>query len=449
MNDIRFFAREPIGSSTYPLPDQPVDIDKTLSTLKAGTNQKKSILYIHVPFCDQICSFCGFTRLIGKESMKDTYVNALIHEIRMYAQLEYIQSLGVSSVFLGGGTANSLSAKHLDTILASIKANFTLDIDCQITCEGTPQNFTEDRIEVLKRHNVSRVSAGIQTFNKEIRTEHLRMNYGKYELLGHIENIRKHFSDFNIDMIYNFPDQTDTIWDDDLNTAIGSGATHLTIYPLVLLEGTAFYSDYVKKQKYPAPDHEREIALFKHTVNTLRNTAYEKYSVNDWAFPQRESRYITLDAESVDVIGLGAVAHGYLGGMVYKNIQSPKEYIDFISRKSCLPISRQRYLSERDKMDRHMVMGLRLDNLDLSSFERTYGRKAQDVYASQIADMCESGYLKLRDDHLVFTDEGLVWANNVRSYFEREKVPCVGYSDTTGIGQSGKDHYGELAIRKA
>lgn len=443
MKIIEFVDREPIGSSTYPLPDQLCDLN--LFRAKLQSHEKKqptAILYVHVPFCDQICSFCGFSRLIGHDNLKSSYVDALLREMTLYSDLPYIQSLSVESVFLGGGTANSLSPAHLDAILGRLKKSFNLADDCEMTCEGTPQNFTDDRIEILKKHNVSRASAGIQTFDRGIRTEHMNMRDGKDELLEYIDRIRKHFPNFNLDFIYNLPGHTDAIWEDDLETAIKSGAKHLTIYPLVLLNRTIFNTDYVKKNRFPPPDRAKEIKYFQYTMERLSNSIYtNKYSVNDWSVPGCDSRYIIEDAGSRNVIALGSVGHGYLNGMVYKNIQQPIKYIETVMKAGSLPVDMQRVLTGRELMERYMVMGLRLKKLSLAPFYEFFGERAEDVFAFEIAEMCENGYLRLDGDTLIFTEKGDVWQNNVRSHFEKEKIACVGYSDTIGIGASGKDHY--------
>jgi oxygen-independent coproporphyrinogen-3 oxidase len=162
VNKIIFSHREPIGSSTYPMPNDPVDMGRTLSALKAScVANKKSTLYIHIPFCDQVCSFCGFNKSVSPEELKEKYVDALIEEMRIYSNLEYVQSVQVGAVYLGGGTPNCLSSEQLDRILSHLREWFPLDSDVEITCEGVIQNFTAERIASLKKHGVNRVSAGI------------------------------------------------------------------------------------------------------------------------------------------------------------------------------------------------------------------------------------------------------------------------------------------------
>lgn len=448
---ITFSTREPIGSSTYPMPDGAVDLEKTLQILTNPLSWNKiSTLYIHIPFCDQLCSFCGFNKYLSPEDVKEDYVVALIEEMRMYSQFRWVQDLQIPAVYLGGGTPNSLSAQQMDRILSCLRDFFPLTADCQITCEGTPMNFTEDRIAVLKKNGVTRVSAGIQTFNREIRLEHLHMREGKEELLNYIKRIETHFENFNLDMIYNLPNQTEEIWKDDLETVLSTNVKHLTIYPLVLLENTMFYSDYVKKNKYPPPDQDNEIHLFDITLKRLRETPFTKgrYTVRDWAYPGHACRYIQLNANSSHVLALGAGAHGFIGGYTYKNAKIIKKYIEKINSKQ-LPYDGQTFCSRTEIMERFMVMGLRLLELNLNRFEEFFGEDWRPHFSEKIQDMIISGFVKVEDGRINYTSTGDVWSNNVRSYFESKRGHTVGYTDTLGIGETGKDHYSKISRVKA
>lgn len=451
LNKVIFSHREPIGSSTYPMPNDPVDMERTLSALKTPcTANKRSTLYIHIPFCDQVCSFCGFNKSVSPEELKAQYVDALIEEMRIYSKLEHVQSLQVGAVYLGGGTPNCLNPEQIDRILSHLRQWFSLDSDVEITCEGVIQNFTTERIASLKKHGVNRVSAGIQTFDQEIRKTHLHMRQNKEELLAGIANLRANFSNFNLDFIYNLPEQTDEIWAEDVRLALSSGATHLTFYPLVLLENTAFYSDYVKTKKHDVPCQEREIRLFEYTLDRIKSSQYtNQYSVRDWAIPGHDCRYIRMNAESNNIIALGAGAHGYLAGITYRSIRSIKKYINAVLEQRQLPYEAQCFSTEAEQMQRYMVMGLRLKDLDMRPFKERFGVAFLDVYADKIKDMVSNGYIRIAGDYLEFTAKGDIWANNVRSYFEGKKGVTVGYADTTSIGKDGKTHYSTITRIKA
>ncbi len=452
MTKVIFSHREPIGSSTYPMPDDKIDMDKTLTQFNEMSAEGRcSTLYIHIPFCDQVCSFCGFNKAVSPEDLKEKYVTALIEEMRQYSQLNHVTSLEVGAVYLGGGTPNCLTSEQLERILFHINLWFNLVDDVEITCEGVIQNFTQERVDALKKHGVNRISAGIQTFNREIRIEHLHMRQGKEELLQQIQHLKNNFDNFNLDFIYNLPNQTDEIWAEDVDLALHSGASHLTFYPLVLLENTAFYSEFVKQKKYEAPVQDREIEMFDYALDKVRDgSPYTNlYSVRDWAKPGYDCRYIRMNAESNSIIAFGAGAHGYIADATYRNIRSTKQYIKTVMEDKKLPLEAQCFSTESERKQRYMVMGLRLKNLNMKPFEDCFGIKFSEEYQEKIADMVESGYIEVNGDTLNFTPLGEVWGNNVRTYFEGKTGVNVGYADTTSIGKDGKTHYSLITRIKA
>jgi oxygen-independent coproporphyrinogen-3 oxidase len=447
---IEFSGREPIGSSTYPMPSEDINYKSHYERLQQRplSNEKTSTLYIHIPFCDQICSFCGFNKFISTEERKVAYVQALLQEIAFYSQFPYIKELEITAVYLGGGTPNSLSSTQLDLILKAIHVSFNLTQDCEITCEGTPQNFTEDRIDILKANKVFRVSAGIQTFNQAIREEHLHMRNNEEELIGFIERIEKNFDNFNLDFIYNLPKQTFENFHHDLDVAFLRKATHLTVYPLVLLENTRFYSDYVKLKKNEIPSEEKEIAFFDILLERMKHTSFDTYSVRDWALPGKECKYIYSNAKCNQVLALGAGAHGYVAGITYRNERNLNRYGELISQK-LIPVDRHKICTDEELMQRFMVMGLRLFKLNMLDFHKKFDCNWQDVFGEKVKDLVDNGYLTLNDNVINHTDKGHVWANNIRTYFEGQKGLSVGYTDSVGIDSSGKSHFKEISRIKA
>jgi oxygen-independent coproporphyrinogen-3 oxidase len=450
MEKVNFSVREPIGSSTYPMPSDPIHYERHLNQLNLpGYNKNKvTSIYIHIPFCDQICSFCGFNKSVSPEDKKEMYVQALIKEIQLYANQEHIKSLDIQSVYLGGGTPNSLSADQLDKILTALHDCFDCITNCELTCEGTPQNFTDDKAIVLKKHHVHRISAGIQTVNQDIRKEHLHMRNGETELLSYIEKIQNNFDNFNLDFIYNLPGQTVDIWNHDMDVALATNATHLTIYPLVLLERTRFYTDYVKTKKHDVPSQDMELKFFDITLKRMMSSRFVPYTIRDWSLPGKHCRYIQLNAECNQVLAFGAGSHGYIAGMTYRNERNIVEYCKLINQ-GILPIDNHKICTKSQLMQRYMVMGLRLFNFDLSTFSTRFDTTWQDVYGEKINNLVNSGYLLLDGNKITHTTKGHIWANNIRTYFEEEVEKSVGYSDSLGIDKTGKSHYSTISRIKA
>jgi oxygen-independent coproporphyrinogen III oxidase len=451
MKTLHFSHREPIGSSTYPPPNAAVDWKEVSARLaRACDGFPGSTVYVHIPFCDQICSFCGFNKAVSNEATKERYTKALVREIERYGHTRFVASLKIGAVYLGGGTPNALNADQLSRILKALRQNLPIADYAEITSEGIVQNFDFERCQALREGGVNRISAGIQTVNRSIREAHLHMRNGREELREGVEKMKSNFDNVNLDFIYNLPRQTDEIWAEDVRFALSSGAQHLTFYPLVLLENTIFYADYVKNKKYDDPDESREIDMYRYTLGEIGRSPYtNRYSVRDWALPGYDCRYIRMNAESNHILALGAGAHGYLAGFTYRTIRSTVNYLEFIEQQSGLPLDGIKIASESERMQRYAVMGLRMRNLDLAPFEKRFGNRFLDVFEKQVGEMIDRGYLVENAGRLNFTDKGDIWANNVRTHFEGRVGRTVGYTDTASIGEDGKTHYSKITRIKA
>ena len=450
MTDLTFAHREPIGSSTYPMPVGEFDTVAVSAALAKPARNDMAAVYVHVPFCDQICSFCGFNKFLSTEEIKSRYVDSLIQEISQWSRTAYVQSLRINSVYLGGGTPNSLDPDQLARILIALRKLLPFEEDCQITCEGTARNFTAERNAALLENGVTRISAGVQTFDRSIRESHLNMSDGEEDVLGYIDQIKQDFADFNLDMIFNLPGQSDEIWARDLALAIESGSSHLTMYPLVLLEHTAFYTDYVVKGKHQPPSQEREIDLFRATVERLSETPYGdgRYTVRDWAKPGGACRYIDSNARANEVLAFGPGAHGFAAGFTYRTVKGVKAYCDAIAVGE-FAIEQQSFCTQRDLMERFFVMGLRLRKFDTAGLVERFGEPIPDDFSKTLERLVASGYVEMTGSEVTYTEKGHVWANNIRSLFESRRAHVVGYSDTLSIGKTGKDHYSSIARVKA
>lgn len=217
-----------------------------------------------------------------------------------------------------------------------------------------------------------------------------------------------------------------------------------------MLEKTPFYFDFVKKEKYPAPDQSREIDLFNWSVERLDKTEFKhRYSVRDWAKKGNHCRYICLNAEDNQVLAFGAGAHGYLAGTTYRTHRMLENYSSEILDKKRFPLEGQCVCTNDELMQRYMVMGLRLLRLDMRPFEQKFGISWKEVFAKKVEILQNSGYVSIDGDIVEFTREGNIWANNARTYFEGKKGLSVGYTDTVSIGSSGKDHYSSISRIKA
>ena len=206
-------------------------------------------LYVHIPFCVRKCAYCDFLSFPSKEDLRQEYVNALIREIRGYGKR--YASCHVPTVFIGGGTPSILSSTQIQAVFSAIRETFRVDPEAEITMEANPGTVTEEKLLAWKGAGVNRISIGLQS----VRDEELRM-------LGRIHDHRQFLDTWrlvrqagmenvNIDLISAIPGQTPESWRETLRKTVELAPEHLSVYSLIIEEGTPFYEWYSNGPRDP------------------------------------------------------------------------------------------------------------------------------------------------------------------------------------------------------
>ena len=359
--------------------------DDRLPAPIAGQNY---MLYVHIPFCEVLCPYCTFHRVVcGKEYMK-SYFAQLRHEMFLVARLGY----RFHSMYVGGGTP---------TILMDELAH-TIDLACElfgireVSCETNPNHLEPEMIGML-RGRVQRLSVGVQSFDDGLLRYMKR--YEKYgsgmEILQRIEKVAGIFPTLNIDLIFNFPNQSEQILEDDLKKAIHSEANQVTFYPLMTSTMVKrAISDTIGKV-----DYRREARYYWRILNALSKNFTAKSA---WTFSRNGQGMIDeYIVECDDYVGIGSGAFSYLGGRLYINTFSLMEYERALSEGS-QPLSKMISFSRYDQMRYNALMSLFGLRLDKRRFRQIYHISVEQALWLEVL------YLRLvkafeRDDEDVMT----------------------------------------------
>ena len=195
-------------------------------------------VYIHIPFCQSICSYCSFTKFFYNEKQVDLYLDSLKKEVQEKYKGEIIKT-----IYIGGGTPSALSLKQLDTLLSMIDS-FVGDDTLEYTIEVNPESATLDKLECMYTHGVNRISAGVQTFNNDLlkKIERYHTSDIAKEVIRNAKAIG--FKHISIDLMYGLPGQTLEDVKEDLHIALLLPINHLSYYSLILEEHTRLYDNY-------------------------------------------------------------------------------------------------------------------------------------------------------------------------------------------------------------
>lgn len=352
-------------------------------------NNPKS-LYIHIPFCEHICKYCDFTKLFYFPRFEKPYLEALKKEISSKVKNK------IFTLYFGGGTPTSLSDEGFEDIL-SFAAKY-LAKDYEFTVEANVENLTESKLDIMKRCGVNRLSIGVQsTCNallKEIGRQHTFEDAQKIIKLAK----SKGFSNINIDLIYGFKNEGLDELKKDLEEFIKLDIDHISIYSLIVEQGSLFYA-----QKYPTQDENESRKHYEFIVSFLREHGYERYEISNFACNQKYSRHNLTYWHNEEYYGCGLGASGYENGVRYDNTKSLPEYLkgNYISSSE--------KITSKELEEYFLITNLRLEKgFSKKTYINCFGIDFLEKYKDIIIKHDLLKYFSTNDERVSLNDEGLL-----------------------------------------
>lgn len=387
--------------------------------------KKKLGLYIHIPFCLKKCSYCGFLSFAGKEQMMDQYVEALIKEMEHYkGRLE--DQFQVDSVFLGGGTPTLLKASHVERLLEEVSDWLTLG--CEITMEGNPKTFDEEKLTAFRKAGVNRLSIGCQSLDDQV-LKNIGRVHTRQDFLDSFKMARTAgFDNINMDLMFALPGQSMEVWEENLREAIELEPEHISFYSLQIEEGTPFYNQY-KEDKLKVPSDEEERRMHHRAMDILKKAGYLHYEISNCGKAGKECRHNLKYWNMDDYLGLGLGASSFVDQVRFKNTEDLDKYIyangEVSIEGSChrLYCSIDEYEVEGagDLAGEMVFTGLRKrDGFRKDRFKEITGADYDDFYADILDERKKNirlGYLVETDERVYITEEGIDHSNDIMSDF--------------------------------
>lgn len=371
-------------------------------------------LYLHVPFCMKKCGYCDFLSWKGTEEEQETYVQGLLKEIESYR--EFAKGYKVSTVFLGGGTPSILSGEQIERILGAVSDVFMMDKHAEITLEMNPGTVTEEKLRSYKKAGINRLSIGLQS----VKNENLKL-LGRIhtyeEFLQSYELARQEgFKNISVDLISSLPGQTLESWKEELQEIVRLNPEHVSVYQLILEEGTPFYETYADHPEL-LPDEEVSREIYLSTGRILSEAGYEQYEISNYAKPGQESRHNLKYWDRADYLGLGLGAASMVRNIRMTNTRDLMTYLEHCSQPKTMRKDVQ-FLEEPRQMEEFMFLGLRKTRgVSRKEFHRVFGRDMDMVYEKTLAKCLENGMLKEHKDRVFLSEEGVLVSNLVLSEF--------------------------------
>ena len=307
-------------------------------------------IYIHIPFCSSICTYCDFCKMLKNEMWINQYLKALEKEIKNNYKGEKVKT-----IYIGGGTPSALSLNHLKKLF-DILTIFNLDKKTEITFETNSEDLTKEKIKFLKKH-INRLSIGIQTFNKSaINKLNRKLN------IDNIKEAFKNFDNINIDLMYGFKNQTINDLKNDLNEIIKLTPKHISTYCLILEPHTKLYIE-----NYQPLDSDKQRDMYDLIIQTLKENDYIQYEFSNFSKKGYESKHNLTYWNNENYYGFGLGASGYIDNIRYENTRSLNEYLkgNYILEKH--------ELSLEETIQNEFILGLRkIEGINKAKFYHKY-----------------------------------------------------------------------------
>lgn len=353
-------------------------------------------VYIHIPFCNTICSYCDFPKVYSSVCDKGLYLETLKKEIKTNYKNEI-----VNTIYIGGGTPSVLSIEELKKLL-EITNLFKKNINTEFTIECNIESIDEEKLKLLKKYNVNRISIGIESFDKKI-ISYLGRFHTKKEAIKKIKLVKKYFNNINIDLMYAIPGQSIKSLKKDIKTYLKLKIPHISYYSLIIEPHTKLYNE---NTSYI--DEDIDYKMYKIITKKLKK--YHHYEISNFSYVGYESKHNLVYWNNEEYYGFGAGASGYINGIRYSNTKNIHKYINGDYR------SEENILSELEKMQEEMFLGLRkLDGVNMEKFEKRYHQKIEEVF--DIDDLLKENILIKNNGYMYINKDNIYTSNDIMIRF--------------------------------
>jgi oxygen-independent coproporphyrinogen-3 oxidase len=369
-------------------------------------------IYIHIPFCKKLCSYCDFYRIISPGDYS-LFINALLTEAEM--RKNYLAEEIVSTIYFGGGTPSVLSLKEINRILNRLRDLFIIDNNCEITIELNPDDPDPAYLEGLKELKINRVSLGIQSWcDEDLVFLNRRHNAAQAEKILKA-TIDSGFENVTIDLIYGIPGMSSSAWAANLDKTFTFDIKHLSAYHLTIEPGTVF-GKMKEKGLLKEIDEEESANQFNILIEKAGKAGFIHYEISNFGREGYLSRHNTNYWKQINFLGLGPSAHSFNNYSRQWNVKNVNRYISSIKNKK--PFYESEELSVRTRFNEYIMTSLRtMWGIDLNFVEKMFEKEGYDYIINMAGKFKDYGLMKQENKNLVLTNQGKMISDNIISGF--------------------------------
>ncbi len=365
-------------------------------------------LYIHIPFCRDACSYCDFHFSVSLAQMGPV-LKAIGKELA--SERDFLQGEELETIYLGGGTPSVLKPVQLESIFRTIRTNYRVQPDAEITLEANPDDLDTAYLAILRETGINRLSIGIQSFHEE-DLELMNRRHDSTQAHSCLESAAAAgFENLSLDLIYGFPGLTDSKWRKNLKTVLEYRPVHLAAYHLSYEPGSVL--EYRRKKGRIVPlDEETSFGHYTTLVEEMNKHGYRHYEISNFALPGFISRHNSGYWMGKKYLGVGPSAHSYNGRIRRWNMAKNASYVRGILKGE--KVYEEEQLEEKSGFHDYLMTSLRTCwGADTAYIRDEWGKEYQEHILKQSLAFIRSGKMIRKKYKLILTTEGMFLADHI------------------------------------
>jgi oxygen-independent coproporphyrinogen III oxidase len=369
-------------------------------------------IYIHIPFCRKICSYCDFFKILSKEN-NTAFVEALLTEAEMRSG--YLNEEPISTIYIGGGTPSVLMLTEINTILKGLFSIFSIDKNCEITIELNPDDVDIQYLTELRKLNINRISLGIQSWRDEDLKLLNRRHSSEQAKKALNDTFNAGFDNVSIDLIYGIPGMSSSDWIENLDKTFNFKIQHLSAYHLTVEPGTVF-GKMKEKGLFEEIEEEESANQFNILIEKSEKAGFIHYEISNFGLDGCFSRHNTNYWKQINYLGLGPSAHSFNNYSRQWNVRNVNSYINSVKHNK--PFYEGEELSLKTRFNEYIMTSLRtMWGIDLDFIESTFEKEGYDYIVNMAGKFKNYGLMKQENKNLVLTNQGKMISDNIIAEF--------------------------------
>lgn len=375
-------------------------------------------LYIHIPYCRTICTYCAFNVYPVKRDEVDPFLSALLREIEILGRGEHGP---VHTISFGGGTPSLMSAEALIRVVTALYQAFEVQPDVELSLEANPNDLNHDYLRSLHRMGFNRLSIGVQSVHPDELALFKREHDAEMARQAVSQSREAGFENINLDLIFGIPGQTMETWQHTLRQVVEWSPDHLSLYGLELHGGTPL-TKAISAGRFSELEDDLVADMYEWATDFLADRGYTQYEISNWCLPGKESRHNLQYWYNAPYLGLGPGAHGYVDHKRTINRRSPARYIEsfnsietLLSHPRTPATSKITVVTREDAISETIMMGMRLtrEGISRTRFKKRFGVDLVELRSIALDDLARRNLIHVDEKRIVLTRQGRLLSNYV------------------------------------